>query len=147
MPAPNEIAHLVRWFWIPEWDIEPGRTSRQQVLAYPASNLVIQEDGAELVGPTTRLSYRDLAGDERAECGTSSPLGGPGFRRLQVAAEAVRQIPTLISRRLPPTSATPTTHISPAIFGRSSVLLPASIGASRWSRRPPLRLRRRPPIR
>jgi len=53
---------LVEWFWIPEWDIDPGRVSRQHVVAFPALNLVVEPSGIELVGATTRASYRDLAG-------------------------------------------------------------------------------------
>ena len=52
-PAPESVADLVQWFWIPEWDIEPGHTSRQHVIAFPASNLVVQKDGVEFAGPTT----------------------------------------------------------------------------------------------
>lgn len=54
--------NLVEWFWIPEWDIEPGRTSRQHVIAFPTSNLVVQGDGVEFAGPTTRRGHRDLTG-------------------------------------------------------------------------------------
>lgn len=62
VPAPAPVAAWVRWFWIPEWDIEPGRTSRQQVIAYPAANLVVQHDGPLISGPTTRVTHRDLTG-------------------------------------------------------------------------------------
>ena len=44
VPAPASVTDLVQWFWIPEWDIEPGHTSRQHVIAFPASNLVVQKD-------------------------------------------------------------------------------------------------------
>ena len=59
---PDEAAELVEWFWIPEWDIEPGRSSRQHVVPYPALNLVVEPDGVELVGASTAASYRDLTG-------------------------------------------------------------------------------------
>lgn len=52
----------MRWFWIPEWHIAPGRTSRQELLPFPASNLVVQHDGVSVSGPTTRASHRDLTG-------------------------------------------------------------------------------------
>ncbi|MFF0814661.1 helix-turn-helix domain-containing protein [Rhodococcus sp. NPDC003318] len=61
-PAPPDLAGLVRWFWIPEWDLGAGRTSRQEVLAFPASNLVVQPAGITLSGPTTTRSHRDLTG-------------------------------------------------------------------------------------
>ncbi|MFC8039834.1 helix-turn-helix domain-containing protein [Paenarthrobacter sp. NPDC057355] len=62
LPAPDAVAELVEWFWIPEWDIEPGRSSRQHVIAYPASNLVVQGGGVGFSGPTTRAGFRDLSG-------------------------------------------------------------------------------------
>ncbi len=61
-PAPPGIEELVRWFWIPQWDIAPGRVSRQYILPFPASNLVIEEGGISLFGPTTGASHRDLRG-------------------------------------------------------------------------------------
>jgi AraC-like DNA-binding protein len=62
VPAPESVTDLVQWFWIPEWDIEPGHTSRQHLIAFPASNLVVQQDLVEFAGPTTRRSHRDLTG-------------------------------------------------------------------------------------
>lgn len=62
LPPTPAAADLVAWFWIPEWDLPIGETSRQQVVAYPALNLVITPDGAQLVGPTTRVTHRDLSG-------------------------------------------------------------------------------------
>ena len=62
VPAPESVTDLVQWFWIPEWDIEPGHTSRQHLIAFPASNLVVQQDLVEFSGPTTRRSHRDLTG-------------------------------------------------------------------------------------
>lgn len=58
----DRAADLVEWYWIPEWDIEPGRSSRQHVVAYPALNLVVSPDGVELVGATTHVGHRDLSG-------------------------------------------------------------------------------------
>ncbi|MGW9156732.1 helix-turn-helix domain-containing protein [Microbacterium sp. NPDC055665] len=63
LPAPAAVADLVAWFWIPEWDIEPGRSSRQEVVAYPALNLVVDAEAVTLSGATTRLSHRDLRGE------------------------------------------------------------------------------------
>lgn len=62
LPPPAEAAELVEWFWIPEWSIEPGRTSRQHVVAYPALNLVVGQGGVELVGASTVATHRDLVG-------------------------------------------------------------------------------------
>lgn len=62
LAAPQEIKELARWFWIPEWDLEPGVESRQMLIAFPALNLVIEGESVSLVGPTTRCSHRDLSG-------------------------------------------------------------------------------------
>jgi len=53
---------LVVHFWVPEWQIEPGRVSRQHLIGYPASNLVVSPTGVAVSGPTTRRSHRDLEG-------------------------------------------------------------------------------------
>lgn len=62
LPATGAAADLVAWFWIPEWDIEPGRSSRQEIVGYPALNLVVEQHGVTLSGPTTKVSHRDLRG-------------------------------------------------------------------------------------
>jgi len=59
---PSSVPELAAWFWIPEWDIAPGRSSRQDVVAYPALNLVVEADAVVLAGPTTRMSSRELRG-------------------------------------------------------------------------------------
>ena len=56
------LAEVVRWFWIPEWDIAPGRVSRQHVVAFPACNLVIGSGEVGLAGPSTKAGHRDLVG-------------------------------------------------------------------------------------
>ncbi|MFT8396593.1 helix-turn-helix domain-containing protein [Propionibacterium sp.] len=61
-PAPREVSELVHWFWIPRWDLAPGRISRQELLPFPASNPVVQVGGVSLAGPTTGVSHRDLRG-------------------------------------------------------------------------------------
>lgn len=53
---------LARWYWIPQWDLPEGAISHQDVVAYPASNLVVEPDSVTLWGPTTRASRRDLTG-------------------------------------------------------------------------------------
>lgn len=62
IPAPAAVADRVVWFWIPEWDLPPGRTSRQHVIAFPACNLVVEDGTVTISGPTTRASHRDLVG-------------------------------------------------------------------------------------
>jgi len=62
VPVVGDLAVFVRWFWIPEWRIEPGRVSRQHVIGFPACNLVVENDVTGVSGPTTRASSRDLSG-------------------------------------------------------------------------------------
>lgn len=62
LPPPDEAAELVSWFWIPEWDIEQGRSSRQHIVGYPALNLVVEGREVTLSGATTRATHRDLRG-------------------------------------------------------------------------------------
>lgn len=61
-PVTGELAAFVRWFWIPEWDIEHGRTSRQHLIGFPACNLVVEDAVTGISGPTTHASHRDLTG-------------------------------------------------------------------------------------
>ncbi|MCU6482431.1 AraC-like DNA-binding protein [Arthrobacter silviterrae] len=79
LPAPNEVEQLVEWFWIPEWDIEPGRASRQQLISFPAFNLVVQASKVELAGPTTRTSHQDLRGRGWAVGALLKPAAIPSF--------------------------------------------------------------------
>lgn len=79
LPAPQHLEHLVQWFWIPEWDIEPGRSSRQQVIAFAACNMVVQADHVEIAGPTTRLSHQDLTGRGWAVGALLRPAAVPFF--------------------------------------------------------------------
>src|SRR5689334_25142205 len=59
---PAEVAHLVRHFWVPEWALPEGAVSRQLILGYPASSLVVQPSGVSLSGPRRRVSSQDLRG-------------------------------------------------------------------------------------
>jgi AraC-like DNA-binding protein len=79
LPAPEPVADLVRWFWIPEWQLAPGRSSRQHLIAYPASNLVVESDTVGLAGPTTRASHRDLTGTGWAVGALLRPAAVPLF--------------------------------------------------------------------
>lgn len=59
---PPELADRVRWFWIPEWSLPAGVESRQEILPFPACNLVVEPAGVTIVGPPTRRSERVLSG-------------------------------------------------------------------------------------
>lgn len=53
---------LVRWFWISRWRLPDGEVSRQQLIGYPALNLVVETSLVGLSGPTTVAGHRDLTG-------------------------------------------------------------------------------------
>ncbi|WP_026547973.1 helix-turn-helix domain-containing protein [Paenarthrobacter nicotinovorans] len=103
IPAPEPLQELVQWFWIPEWDIEPGRSSRQHVIAYPASNLVVQPADVILSGPTTRASHRDLNGTGWAVGALLRPAAvplftdNPGALRDQEAALSLDDLHSAVS--------------------------------------------------
>ena len=61
-PVPEALTDRVRWIWIPRWDLPAGQRDRQEVLPFPACNLVVEPDGMALHGPTTSISYRELEG-------------------------------------------------------------------------------------
>jgi AraC-like DNA-binding protein len=73
------VAWLVRWFWIPEWQIAAGRSSRQHLIAFPACNLVVEPNVVGFAGPTTRRSFRDLSGTGWAVGALLRPAAVPVF--------------------------------------------------------------------
>jgi AraC-like DNA-binding protein len=79
VPPPETVAAWVRWFWIPEWHLAPGRVSRQEIIAFPACNLVVEPDLVGLAGPTTRRSFRDLTGRGWAVGALLRPAAVPHF--------------------------------------------------------------------
>jgi AraC-like DNA-binding protein len=85
MSPPDTVAAWVRWFWIPEWHLAPGRVSRQELIAFPACNLVVEPDLVGLAGPTTRRSFRDLTGRGWAVGALLRPAAVPHFVEDPVA--------------------------------------------------------------
>lgn len=81
LPPPAAVSSLVCWFWIPEWQLAPGRVSRQHLIAFPASNLVVEADAVGLSGPATRRSHRDLTGTGWAVGALLRPAAVPSFTR------------------------------------------------------------------
>lgn len=85
LSPPPAVTDLVRWFWIPEWDLPDGRASRQHLIAFPALNLVVEWGDLApggmvgLSGPTTRASYRDLTGRGWAVGALLRPAAAPLF--------------------------------------------------------------------
>lgn len=94
LPAPDELAHAVRWVWIPEWALPPGQESRQDLLPFPACNLVVEaafpappaDDeptspavSAIVAGPATRRSARVLSGRGWAVGALLRPAAAPAL--------------------------------------------------------------------
>ena len=79
IPAEGAVSELVVWWWISEWDVPPGSTSRQELLAFPAFNLVVERNMVGLSGPATRASHRDLVGSGWAVAGLLRPAAVPTF--------------------------------------------------------------------
>lgn len=65
-PPSPATQHLVRHYWIPRWDLPPGRTLVQEVLEYPAANLVIEAAGTAIHPMSPGRSRRELSGRGRA---------------------------------------------------------------------------------
>jgi AraC-like DNA-binding protein len=61
--APDSRAEpFVRWFWITRWSLPDGEVSRQELISFPALNLVVENGMVGLAGPTTRADHTDLSG-------------------------------------------------------------------------------------
>lgn len=110
LPPPARVADLVRWFWVPEWDLPAGVVHRALVLTYATCNLVVDPEGVFVYGPSTRISHRDLAGrgwgvgalllpaatpllvdDVRAVVDGRRRLDAPGLARAVAAAMDARR--------------------------------------------------------
>lgn len=79
IPPPPELERAVRWFWISRWDVAPGQVSRQAIVAFPASNLVVERDAVGLSGPSTLRSHRDLEGEGLAVAALLQPAAVPAI--------------------------------------------------------------------
>ena len=60
-PSP-ELTDVVRRYWMPVWSLPDGTSSVQRVLQYPVCLVVVSDDYALLVGPTSGLSTQELSG-------------------------------------------------------------------------------------
>jgi AraC-like DNA-binding protein len=60
-PSPG-LTDVVRRYWLPIWSMPEGTSTVQRVLQYPVCLVVIEPTYALLVGPSTGLSTRELAG-------------------------------------------------------------------------------------
>lgn len=74
-PRPD-LAEVVRRFWLPRWRLAPEEVSIQRVLQYPVCLLVVSQDYARLVGPSTGLSTQRLSGSGWAVGTMLQPAAG-----------------------------------------------------------------------
>ncbi len=79
VPPPAGAAALVSWFWIPEWSLPDGEVSRQEIVSYPAVNLVVAPEGVSISGATTRSSTRELRGSGWAVGALLRPAAVPAL--------------------------------------------------------------------
>lgn len=79
VPAGEDAAECVAWWWISEWSLPPGETSTQHLLAFPASNLAVETDLVGYAGPTTRASSRILTGSGWVLGALLRPAAVPAF--------------------------------------------------------------------
>lgn len=62
IPAAAALSDRVQWFWVPQWDLADGVSLDQEVISYPAANLVVEDGALKLYGVTTRATVRRLEG-------------------------------------------------------------------------------------
>ena len=99
--APHGVEYLAQWFWIPEWDLEPGVVSRQLIVSHPALNLVVEPHGVSLVGATSCVSERELRQTGWAVGALLKPAAVPALTsdaRSLVDAELTFDAPDLHAR-------------------------------------------------
>ncbi|MEL4357604.1 MULTISPECIES: helix-turn-helix domain-containing protein [unclassified Luteococcus] len=79
LPASPEVSELVSWWWISQWALTDGEESHQELLAFPASNLVLEDSQVRFWGPTTRRSTKVLRGHGWALGALLRPAAVRGF--------------------------------------------------------------------
>ncbi|QRY60882.1 helix-turn-helix transcriptional regulator [Gordonia sp. PDNC005] len=105
VPATGRAAQWVRWFWISQWNLPDGAESAQDVIGFPALNIVVEPMTVSVSGATTRLSTRVLTGSGWAVGGLMRPAAVDWLavepatlvdevvtRRLDVVSDPVRTI-------------------------------------------------------
>ncbi|WCO67629.1 helix-turn-helix domain-containing protein [Iamia majanohamensis] len=74
--APDDLADLVRRFWLPVWSVPPGEEAVQRVLQYPVALVVVASTYTTVRGPASGLSEVALAGDGWAAGVMFQPAAG-----------------------------------------------------------------------
>ena len=93
-PAP-EVADLIRRHWLPVWSLPPGKTSVQRALQFPVCLIVVAADYANLIGPTTGLSTRELEGEGWAAGVMLQPAAGALLLDGPVVPDTATDLATL----------------------------------------------------
>jgi AraC-like DNA-binding protein len=72
-----DLSDLARHVWVSQWTVPDGEVRPQRVLTYPAHNVVIMPDRADLYGPDPRLQVQELRGTSWAVGILFRPAAGP----------------------------------------------------------------------
>ncbi len=62
LAPPDDLAEVVRHFWVPEWDLPDGVTVTAHILGYPSLNLVVETTRVLVVGPSRGAGEQVLSG-------------------------------------------------------------------------------------
>jgi len=97
---PPELSDLVRRLWVPVWSLPAGQVTVQRVLQYPVCQVVVAADYAQVVGPTTGLTVRELRGTGWVVGAMLQPaagtlLLGESPRRLRAQVRDLDTVPRL----------------------------------------------------
>jgi AraC-like DNA-binding protein len=71
------LSDLVRHVWISRWAVPDGEVRPQRVLTYPAHNVVVMPERADLYGPDPRVQVQELRGTSWAVGILFRPAAGP----------------------------------------------------------------------
>ncbi|UDY37783.1 helix-turn-helix domain-containing protein [Dermatobacter hominis] len=74
--APDDLADLLQWYWVPVWSVPAGQRSEQRVLQYPCALIVITQEYARFYGVVTGMSSTELQGDGWAVGSLLQPAAG-----------------------------------------------------------------------
>ncbi|RLY94151.1 DNA-binding protein [Kocuria tytonicola] len=79
LPAQPDATDLVAWWWLCEWDLPDGERSDQRVLAFPALNFTVDNEGSAVAGPTSTATTRMLTGSGWVIGALLKPAATPVF--------------------------------------------------------------------
>jgi AraC-like DNA-binding protein len=91
-PSPA-VARFVDRYWLASWDLEGEPAFTQRILAHPVVNLVCSDGAATVVGVTTTVTERTLAGRGRALGAMFRPAGFRPFLKRSLATITDRSLP------------------------------------------------------